>query len=181
MSPQERKARTGSVQKSKSQGSPTQRNKKDPPKRVSKPTKSPVQRDRDNQKNEVAKQKLLQELNVPTTSSFSRADNVGLGSLDQTKFLPNSYGDVYQGGPYPGQRPSTGNVLPSGPTNATNYGLGPIDQTKFLPSSYDGYQGDPTVSTKSNNFFGGIDTNKVAADPSAVGTKKKCRPSKYRS
>ena len=132
MSPQERKARTGSVQKSKSQGSPTQRNKKDPPKKVSKPTKSPVQRDRDNQKNEVAKQKLLQELNVPTTSSFSRADNVGLGS-----FLPSSYGDVYQGGP------TNATNYGLGTNEQKNYGLGPIDQTKFLPSSYDGYQGFP--------------------------------------
>ena len=66
------------------------------------------------------------------------------------------------------------------PTYPTNFGLASLDQTQFLPSSYDGYQGfpesygkvyqgDPTVSTKSNNFFGDIDTNKVAADSSAVG------------
>jgi len=64
-------------------------------------------------------------------------------------------------------------------TYPTNFGLASLDQTQFLPSSYDGYQGfpssygkvyqgDPTVSTKSNNFFGDIDTNKVAAKPSTV-------------
>ena len=173
-------------QKSKSQGSPTQRNKRDP-KPVKKET---ILKELDtiiNERNNAPNEGFVRTpemFNAPNegfvrTPEMNNAQNFGLGTNEQKNYglgFPESYSGVYQGKDYSGS--SMGNIGQS-TGNAQNFGLGSMESSdpsfnlpNTPPPGYNPNQGlldeidalmNEKDSTKENNGFNIVNAAKQLA------------------